>query len=221
MLVLFAAILAAGHPRDGLFVGVVVSNAVIGVGQEIRAKRELDKLAVLSAPKARVVRDGEISEVGVSEVVADEVLDLAPGDQVVVDGAVLASSGLEADESLLTGEADPIEKGPGDELLSGSFVAAGSGRFQATRIGAESYASALSEEARRFNPGEQRAAPGHQHRAALAHRHHPPGLGAVGAGAARHRGSLAERPSGHGGRRRWPWCPTAWCCSPACPSWPG
>ncbi|MCY4192778.1 MAG: cation-transporting P-type ATPase, partial [bacterium] len=72
MLVLFAAILAAGHPRDGLFVGVVVSNAVIGVGQEIRAKRELDKLAVLSAPKARVVRDGEISEVGVSEVVADE-----------------------------------------------------------------------------------------------------------------------------------------------------
>ena len=138
MLVLFAAILAAGHPRDGLFVGVVVSNAVIGVGQEIRAKRELDKLAVLSAPKARVVRDGEISEVGVSEVVADEVLDLAPGDQVVVDGAVLASSGLEADESLLTGEADPIEKGPGDELLSGSFVAAGSGRFQATRIGAES-----------------------------------------------------------------------------------
>ncbi len=150
MLALFAAILVAGFPRDGLFVGVVVSNAVIGVAQEIRAKRELDKLAVLSAPKARVVRDGEVAEVGVSEVVADEVLDLIPGDQVVVDGAVLASSGLEADESLLTGEADPIEKQPADELLSGSFVAAGSGRYQATRIGAESYASTLSEEARRF-----------------------------------------------------------------------
>ena len=150
MLALFAAILVAGFPRDGLFVGVVVSNAVIGVAQELRAKRELDKLAVLSAPKARVVRDGEVSEVGVSEVVADDVLELAPGDQVVVDGAVLTSSGLEADESLLTGEADPIEKEPGDELLSGSFVAAGSGRYQATRIGAESYASALSEEARRF-----------------------------------------------------------------------
>ncbi len=150
MLALFAAILVAGFPRDGLFVGVVVSNAVIGVAQEIRAKRELDKLAVLSAPKAQVVRDGEVFEVGVSEVVADEVLILAPGDQVVVDGAVLASVGLEADESLLTGEADPIEKEPGDELLSGSFVAAGSGRYQATRIGAESYASALSEEARRF-----------------------------------------------------------------------
>ena len=150
MLALFAAILVAGFPRDGLFVGVVVSNAVIGVAQEIRAKRELDKLAVLSAPKARVVRGGEVSEVGVSEVVADDVLELTPGDQVVVDGAVLTSSGLEADESLLTGEADPIEKEPGDELLSGSFVAAGSGRYQATRIGAESYASTLSEEARRF-----------------------------------------------------------------------
>lgn len=150
MLALFAAILVAGFPQDGLFVGVVVSNAVIGVAQEIRAKRELDKLAVLSAPKARVVRDGEVSEVGVSEVVADEVLEVAPGDQVVVDGMVLASSGLEADESLLTGEADPIEKETGDELLSGSFVAAGSGRYQATRIGAESYASSLSEEAKRF-----------------------------------------------------------------------
>ena len=150
MLALFAAILVAGFPRDGLFVGVVVSNAVIGVAQELRAKRELDRLAVLSAPKARVVRDGEVSEVGVSEVVADEVLELTPGDQVVVDGAVLTSSGLEADESLLTGEADPIEKELGDELLSGSFVAAGSGRYQATRIGAESYASTLSEEARRF-----------------------------------------------------------------------
>ncbi|WP_419850809.1 HAD-IC family P-type ATPase [Candidatus Poriferisocius sp.] len=150
MLALFAAILVAGFPRDGLFVGVVVSNAVIGVAQEIRAKRELDKLAVLSAPKARVVRDGEVAEVGVSEVVADEVLELAPGDQVVVDGEVLTSSGLEADESLLTGEADPIEKEPGDELLSGSFVAAGSGRYQATRIGAKSYASSLSEEAKRF-----------------------------------------------------------------------
>ncbi|WP_420620392.1 HAD-IC family P-type ATPase [Candidatus Poriferisocius sp.] len=150
MLALFAAILVAGFPRDGLFVGVVVSNAVIGVAQEIRAKRELDKLAVLSAPKARVVRDAEVTEVGVSEVVADEVLELTPGDQVVVDGVVLTTSGLEADESLLTGEADPIEKEPGDELLSGSFVAAGSGRYQATRIGAESYASSLSEEAKRF-----------------------------------------------------------------------
>ena len=151
MLALFAAILVAGFPKDGLFVGVVVSNAIIGVAQEIRAKRELDKLAVLSAPMARVVRDGEVFEVGVSEVVADEVLELAPGDQVVVDGVVLATSGLEADESLLTGEADPIEKEPGDELLSGSFVAAGSGRYQATRIGAESYASSLSEEAKRFS----------------------------------------------------------------------
>lgn len=150
MLVLFAAILIAGHPRDSLFVGVVLSNAIIGVAQEIRAKRELDRLAVLSAPKAKVVRDGKVLELNISEVVADEVLELAPGDQVVVDGRVLISSGLEADESLLTGEADPIDKLPGDEVLSGSFVAAGSGRFQATRIGTASYATSLAEEARRF-----------------------------------------------------------------------
>ncbi len=150
MLVLFAAILVAGYPRDGLFVGVVLSNAVIGVAQEIRAKRELERLAVLSAPKAKVVRAGQTLELPVSEVVADEVMELLAGDQVVVDGRVLRSLGLEADESLLTGEADPIEKQTGDELLSGSFIAAGSGRFQATRIGATSYASSLAEEARRF-----------------------------------------------------------------------
>ncbi|MYG94300.1 MAG: HAD-IC family P-type ATPase [Acidimicrobiia bacterium] len=150
MLALFCVILIAGYPRDSLFVGVVVSNAVIGVVQEIRAKRELDHLTVLSAPKAKVVRDGEVLEVEVSEVVADEVLEVTSGDQIVVDGKVLTTSGLEADESLLTGEADPIEKQVEDKLLSGSFVAAGNGRYQATHIGADSYASSLSEEARRF-----------------------------------------------------------------------
>lgn len=150
MVTLFVLILIAGFPKDGLFVGVVVSNAVIGVVQELRAKRELDRLALLSAPRARVVRSGEVTEIGVSGVVADEVLDLAPGDQVVVDGTVLTSAGLEIDESLLTGEADAVAKESGTEVLSGSFVASGSGRYQATRIGAESYASTLAEEAKRF-----------------------------------------------------------------------
>ncbi len=150
MVTLFVLILVAGYPKDGLFVGVVVSNAVIGVIQELRAKRELDRLALLSAPRARVVRNGSVSEIGISGVVADEVLDVAPGDQIVVDGTVLSSVGLELDESLLTGEIDAVAKGPGTEVLSGSFVAAGSGRYQATRIGAESYASTLAEEAKRF-----------------------------------------------------------------------
>lgn len=150
MVTLFVLILAAGYPRDGLFVGVVISNATIGIVQELRAKRELDRLALLSAPRARVVRDGAATDIGVSGVVADEVLDLGPGDQVVVDGVIVATAGLEIDESLLTGEADPIAKTIGDEVLSGSFVASGSGRYQATRIGAESYASSLAEEAKRF-----------------------------------------------------------------------
>ncbi|MEM8705288.1 MAG: HAD-IC family P-type ATPase, partial [Actinomycetota bacterium] len=147
---LFVLILVAGYPADALFAGVVISNSVIGIAQELQARRTLNELAVLSAPKARVRRDGETSEVGVSEVVADEILELSPGDQVVVDGEVLSASGLELDESLLTGESDPVEKGLGDTVMSGSFVSAGSGLYRATHIGAESYAAKLSEEARRF-----------------------------------------------------------------------
>ncbi len=150
MITLFVLILVAGFPRDGLFVGVVVSNAVIGIVQEVRAKRELDRLAVLNAPVAAVVRDGEVSEIGVSGVVADDLLHLAPGYQVVVDGEIVATSGLQIDESLLTGEAYPVDKGVGEEVLSGSFVAVGSGYYRATRIGADSYSNRLAEEARRF-----------------------------------------------------------------------
>ena len=147
---LLVLILAAGFPGDALFAGVIFSNSVIGVVQELRARRTLSELAVLSAPRARVVRDGRAAEVGVSGVVADDLLELRPGDQVVVDGEVVEAAGLEIDESLLTGEADPVDRDPGDQVLSGSFVAAGSGSYRATRVGADSYAASLSEEARRF-----------------------------------------------------------------------
>ena len=147
---LFVLILVAGYPADALFAGVVVSNSVIGIAQEVQARRTLNALAVLSAPKARVRRDGITTEIGVSGVVTDEILELAPGDQVVVDGDVMAASGLEIDESLLTGESDPVEKHISDRVMSGSFVSAGSGLYCATHIGAESYAAKLSEEARRF-----------------------------------------------------------------------
>jgi cation-transporting P-type ATPase E len=148
--VMFVLIMIAAPGPDALFAGVVISNSTIGIVQELRAKRELDRLAVLSAPKARVVRDEQVREIGLSGVVAEEILELQPGDQIVVDGEVLVSYGLEANESLLTGESDPVLKEPGDEVMSGSFVAAGSGYFRATRIGAESYATTLAEEARRF-----------------------------------------------------------------------
>ena len=147
---MFVLIMVAGFPADALFAGVVVSNSVIGIAQELKARRTLHRLAVLSAPRARVVRDGRTQEVGTSEVVADEILELQPGDQLVVDGEVVASRGLEIDESLLTGESDPVDKAPGDGVMSGSFVNAGAGWYRATAIGADSYAARLSEEARRF-----------------------------------------------------------------------
>ncbi len=148
--VLFVLIVIAAPGADALFAGVVVSNSVLGILQEVRAKRTLDRLAVLAAPRARVRRDGEIAEIGVGEVVADELILLEPGDQVVVDAEVLDSRGLELDESLLTGESDPVTKESGDQVLFGSFVAAGSGACRATRIGGASYAAELAEEARRF-----------------------------------------------------------------------
>ncbi len=91
-----------------------------------------------------------MGDLAVNRVVLDDVLDLQPGDQIVVDGVVLAGIGLEIDESLLTGESDPMAKSPGDGVLSGSFVAAGSGRYRATKVGREAYAVRLAEEARKF-----------------------------------------------------------------------
>ena len=147
---MFVLIMVAGFPADALFAGVVVSNSLIGIAQELKARRTLHRLAVLSAPRARVVREGETRQVGTSEVVADDILELHPGDQLVVDGEVVAARGLEVDESLLTGESDPVFKAPGDRVMSGSFVSAGAGWCRATAIGNESYAARLSEEARQF-----------------------------------------------------------------------
>lgn len=148
--VMLVAILAIGQPQDGLFGIVLVSNALIGIVQEVRAKRTLDRLAVLNAPGARVIRDGTARDVAVEAVVLDDLLELRAGDQVVCDGVVRTSVGLEVDESLLTGESEPLDKAAGGRLLSGSFVVAGSGRFQATAVGSDAYARKLAAEARRF-----------------------------------------------------------------------
>jgi cation-transporting ATPase E len=147
---LLAVVLVCRAWKDALFGGVVLLNALVGIVQELRAKATLDKLAVLSAPRAWIVRDGAISERGVSEIVLDDVIELRPGQQVVADAVVLTADALEIDESLLTGEADAIVKEPGDELMSGSFVVSGNGRAQVTKVGADAYAAKLAEEARRF-----------------------------------------------------------------------
>jgi cation-transporting P-type ATPase E len=148
---LLVVILIVGPIQDALFGFVLVANAGIGIYQELRAKRTLDSLAVLTSPHVRLVRDGDLREAPLTEVVLDDVLELQPGDQVVVDGEVLEASELEVDESLLTGEAEPVVKERGHEVLSGSFVSAGSGRFRATRVGARAYAAQLAEQGRRFS----------------------------------------------------------------------
>src|SRR5215469_1356379 len=116
--VLLAVILAFGQPQDALFGIVLVTNALIGIGQELRAKRTLDKLAVLSAPRVRVIREGAPRDIAVDELVADDLVDLRAGDQLVADGMVRESASLQADESLLTGESEPVDKRAGDQLLS-------------------------------------------------------------------------------------------------------
>ncbi len=148
---LLVVILIVGPLNDALFGIVLVSNAVIGIVQEVRAKRTLDKLALLSAPQARVLRDGTEVEIPMPDVVLDDLAAISPGDQIGVDGVVVHSEALEVDESLLTGESDAIHKNIGDELLSGSFVVAGNGRYRATKVGVDSYANQLSSEARRFS----------------------------------------------------------------------
>jgi len=148
--VLAIVVIIVGPLRDALFAGVLIFNTLIGIVQEVRAKKTLDRLSLLSAPRARVIREGESTEVSREEVVLDELLELQAGDQILVDGSVLASEGLEVDESLLTGESVPVVKRPGDNLLSGSFVSAGSGRFRATAVGEDAYAQKLASEAKRY-----------------------------------------------------------------------
>jgi cation-transporting ATPase E len=147
---MFVLILIFGEGQDALFGFVLVFNTLIGVVQEWRAKRTLDRLAVLSAPKARVIRDGTEQDIAVEDVVQDDLIDVRAGDQVPADGTMVIADGIELDESLLTGESDPVAKADGDEVLSGSIVVAGRGRFVATRVGPHSYARRLAAEARRF-----------------------------------------------------------------------
>ena len=136
--------------QDSLFGLVIVANTLIGTTQEYRASRALAKLAVIGEAKPVVLRDGVEIPINSKDVVLDDILVIKIGDQLVVDGVVLQSNGLEIDESLLTGEADPVDKHQGDQVMSGSFVVAGSGYFRATRVGRDSFAAGLTEQAKKF-----------------------------------------------------------------------
>ncbi len=153
---LLVLILVIGPLQDALFGFVIVSNTAIGTLQELRARRTLRRLALLHAPSARVLRGGTLATVAVSEVATGDVLWLAAGDQVVADGRLEAANGLEVDESLVTGEADPRACGVGETLLAGSFVTAGGGRLRATAVGADCFAGQLTVEARRYQPVRSR-----------------------------------------------------------------
>ncbi|MFZ2528101.1 MAG: cation-translocating P-type ATPase [Rhodococcus sp. (in: high G+C Gram-positive bacteria)] len=148
--VLFLIVLVTGSIIDGMFGLLIVANSGIGIIQEIRAKRTLDKLAIVSQSKPVVRRDGRSAELAPREVVLDDIIELGPGDQLVVDGVVVESEGLELDESLLTGESDNVDKAPGTTVMSGSFVASGSGAYRATKVGRDAYAARLADEASKF-----------------------------------------------------------------------
>jgi cation-transporting ATPase E len=148
--VLFAIVLATGSLINGLFGLLIVANSAIGIIQELRAKKTLDNLAIVSQAKPRVRRRAGTRELPPNDVVLDDVIEIGPGDQIVVDGELLEAAGCEIDESLLTGEADPIAKTSGDEVMSGSFVVAGTGAYRATKVGREAYAARLAEEASKF-----------------------------------------------------------------------
>ena len=148
--VLFAIVAFTGSFINGLFGLLIVANSGIGIIQEVRAKRTLDKLAIVGQTRPRVRRDGEVRELAPDEVVLDDIIEIGAGDQIVVDGEVVEAVALDVDESLLTGEADPVDKDPGAQVLSGSFVVAGGGAYRATKVGADAYAAQLAAEASKF-----------------------------------------------------------------------
>ena len=148
--VLAALVLVAGSPKDALFAGVIIANSGIGIVQELRAKRTLDSLRVLTAPIARVRRPHGVDDVALDDLALGDIIEIRSGDQIPADGDVVESHHLDIDASLLTGEADPVAVNAGDHVMSGSTVIAGTGAIRVTAIGAEGYAARLTAEARRF-----------------------------------------------------------------------
>lgn len=148
--VFFVLVLSLGLFADALFGLIAIINSWIGIRQELKAKETLDRLAVLIAPRAKVIRDGEELELLADKIVPGDLARLSPGDQIVADGDVVAGRGLAVDESMLTGESDPIPKDHGNEVLSGGFVVAGSGTFTVTAVREDSYAGRIAGEAKAF-----------------------------------------------------------------------
>ena len=147
----FLLLLVLGQWKDALFGFAVIANMLIGIIQELTAKRTLDRIAILNQPRAHVLRDATEVEVDIADVVLDDLLILRAGEQVAADAQILVCAEFEADESLLTGESDPVPKSIGAELLSGSTVLAGTAKARVVRVGPESYSNRITREARLFS----------------------------------------------------------------------
>ena len=151
---LAACVVAVGAVKEIMFLGVVIANILIGIVQELRSKKTLDKLTLLTAPKGAVVRDGRVRQIPTAEMVRDDVVVFSAGSQIFAD-AVVIDGECAANEALITGEADEIKKTPGAELLSGSFIVSGECRARLTHVGADSYANRLTLEAKAARPPQQ------------------------------------------------------------------
>lgn len=149
--ILTVIVLVVGSPTDALFGLVIILNSAIGVVQEIRAKQTLDKLAFVTTPMADVQRDGKTKRIAAADIVLDDIIHINSGDEVPADAKILSSDGLEVDESLLTGESEPVTKNSDDQILSGSIAVAGHALAQTTAVGAQAYAHQLAAKVKRFS----------------------------------------------------------------------
>ncbi|MDO5030534.1 MAG: HAD-IC family P-type ATPase [Corynebacterium sp.] len=149
--VLFGVVVYTGSIVNGAFGLLIIANSIVGIIQELRAKHTLDKLSILGRAKPMVIRDGQpASAIDRESVVLDDLIEVGPGDQIVVDGVLRYASDVSVDESSLTGESDPVDKQVGDMVYSGSSVVMGSARYQATKVGKDAYAAKLAAEANKF-----------------------------------------------------------------------
>lgn len=145
--VLAVMLVISGHFKDMMFLGIAIINSVIGIVQQLRSRATLEKLTLLNEARVKVVRDGQLGTVPLHKLVREDIVELGAGDQIPADGPVMTGQ-VTVNEALITGEADPITKDPGDELLSGSFVVSGKCRARLDRVGSASYAARLSLEAK-------------------------------------------------------------------------
>ncbi len=152
--VIAVMLICVGAFRDLTFLPIIIGNTLVGIVQEIRSKKTLDKLNMLNAPRATVIRDGRQKVIPADQTVLDDIVVFAAGNQICAD-AIVIDGEVQANESLLTGESDEITKKPGDPLMSGSFIVSGQCRARLDKVGADSYISRLTLEAKATREGEQ------------------------------------------------------------------